>query len=166
MKTTTAPHELDAMFDIAPGQTQIEIPSGGQLIPTPALEHLPDANTDIVDVGGESAVDSYDSKDYEIEDQLTQIQTKAIEAYETMIVASQCVVDKNSTARTAEVAAAFLQIALNAAKEKNTTKDRKDRIVASRRNRKTDSAPPQVTNNIVTDRETAMRLLRESRNGA
>lgn len=161
MKTINAPHELDKLFDVKPGQTEIHIPGS------------PDTEvTDLAVIEGElvtsptpgapeqTAVESYDHKDDVIEGDLTEIQQKAIEAYESMIVAAQTVTDKKYAPANAEVAASFLSIALNAVKEKNSTKSRKDKIVAAKKT-PVNRTVTNTQNNIVTDRETARRLMRE-----
>ena len=157
MKTVKVDHELDKLFNVTPGQTEVHVPGPADHAPGTELIVAPEAHD----------VSEYDTKDLEIEDQLTEIQQRAIEAYETMIVAAQTVTDKKYAPENAEVAANFLNIALNAVKEKNSTKDRKDKIAAKKAGTPNNAtAPTSITNNIVTDRETAMRLLKEARNGS
>jgi hypothetical protein len=140
--------------------TEIFVPGSS----TPSVDDEDDDTNTPVPMVVKEAVDSYDSKDLEIEEQLDNLHNRAVEAYEAMIIASQTMIDKKNAPRSAEVAAAFLQIALNAVKEKNSTKDRKDKIELSTRK---GAAPTTVhqttTNNVVMDRETAIRLAREKR---
>ena len=164
MKTVKVPHQLDSMFSIMPGQTEVMLPGSDIETDTTAVTIVTDGQ--LVEVEDNStqltAIESYDGKDDEIEGQLDDVRVKAIEAYETMLVASQTIIDKKFASENAEVAASFLQIALNAVKEKNNTKDRKDKIVLAR-SKGTPAAPQKnITNNIVTDRATMLQLLKDS----
>lgn len=154
MKTITTNHELDGMFDVDPGKTEITIPGKPTNVVT--VEPIEDAQP-------VSAEDLYDSKDREIESQIGDVYERAIEAHETQMVAAQTVVDKKFAPRNAEIGADFLRIALEALKEKNAIKDRKDKIVA-KGPAKTPEQKPGITNNIVTDRTTLLRMLRNQQN--
>jgi hypothetical protein len=156
MKTIQTKHELDSMFDIEPGQTNVSIP-GKEIAEVIDVEGLVE-ETD--DQAGLSAVDSYDEKDNEIEGQVNDVFERAIEAHETQMVNAQTVTDKKFAPRNAEVAADFLRIALEALKEKNSIKDRKDKLATKVPRGRHQSS---ITNNIVTDRNTMMRLMREQR---
>lgn len=162
MKTVNVPHQLDSMFDIAPGQTEVMLP-GSDIEPTTITIHTDSELMEVEDTSVQlTSMESYDAKDDELEGQLDDVRVKAIEAYETMLVASQTVIDKKFASENAEVAASFLQIALNAVKEKNNTKDRKDKIVLARSKGAPPASQRNVTNNIVTDRATMLQLLKDS----
>ena len=163
MKQIQADHELDKMFDITPGQTYMTLPGSDVVVSDEDEEEVEgDSTSPIVPVP--TAVESYDTKDREIEKDLTDVQHKAVEAYESLMIAAQSSMDKKYMSTNAEVAATFLQIALNAVKEKNSTKERKDKIVVAREKSNGKTGPKgSITNHnqiVTTDRQTLLAMLR------
>ncbi len=131
-------HPLEEVFDIEPGTTLVEYE---EHVPTVLVEDQ-----------------KYDDKDSEIEEQIQEVYDKAMDAFDAQQEITEQVEGKYA-ARNAEVAAVFLNTALNAAKEKLTQKAHKDKLDVSKQNAGT---PGTVNNNLIMDRNEAMKLLRES----
>lgn len=131
-------HPLEEVFDIEPGTTMVEYE-----------EHVP---TVLVED------EKYDDKDVEIEEQFQQVYDKAMDAFDAQQEITEQVEGKYA-ARNAEVAAVFLNTALHAAKEKSSQKQHKDKLEISKQNVGT---PGTVNNNLIMDRNEAMKLLRET----
>lgn len=156
-KFVPSTHDLDQMFDVPKGRTVVAIPDGAsEDVPTTSMQignsSIPD---DIITV--------YDDRDQAITDNLDTIQKRAVEAYEVTMVSAQTVVDKRATPELLSAAAQFLSIALDATKEKSVAKGRKDKVSVAKHvamEKEGTSSRSHITNNIVTDRETAMKLIR------
>jgi hypothetical protein len=73
---------------------------------------------------------TYDPKDVEIEEQFQEVYDLALEAFEEQSDESKLVEGKYK-ARNSEIAAQYLNTALNAAKEKSTQKRNKDKIAVA-----------------------------------
>lgn len=159
MKAVQTKHELDALFNVVPGRTEVFIPGSDVAVSTAVEGEIMDPETES---DGTTAMDSYDAKDDEIEGQVDDVYGRAIEAHETQMINAQTVTDKKYAPRNAEVAADFLKIALEALKEKNAIKDRKDKLASKVEGK---GGGKQITNNIVTDRNTLMKLLKEQQDG-
>lgn len=148
MREIKVNHQLDALFDVPPGETVITVPVDEQ-----ALQ--------VVDIVSEE----YDEKDTSIDTELESVRKMAIDAYETQMVAATTAQDGKYTAENADVAARFLSIALDAVKEKSAAKSRKDKLSVDKAKITKpvgSSSPSQVTNNtIVADRNTILEMLRK-----
>lgn len=130
-------HPLEESFDIEQGTTMT---TTKKAVPT-----------------GIVAPEDYDRKDKEIDDQLQEVYELALEEFENQ---TGRIVEGKFAARNGEVAALFLNTALNAAKEKASIKMNKDKLVSKVR-------PSSVTqnltqNNIVADRNDILDLLEDA----
>lgn len=94
-----------------------------------------------------ATVDEYDNKDEEIETQFQEVYDLALDAYEQQAADAETVEPKYR-ARNQEVAVQYLNTALNAAKEKSTLKQFKDKMF---NDRKATSGPKTVNNNLIVD---------------
>lgn len=127
---------MEQVLDLEEGTTMVE---SQERVPTEAVQ-----------------VAQYDEKDMEIENQLQELYETAMFQFEVQAGITQQVEGKYA-ARNAEVAAQFLNTALNAVQTRATVKSGKDKIKAT--------APKQsggaVTNNnlVVTDRNELLRIL-------
>jgi hypothetical protein len=118
-------HPMEDLLDIESGTTQV-----------PAI---PQRNTELV------VADEYDRKDEEIEGQFQEVYDAAMDAYEQQVVDTETIEPKYR-ARNQEVAVQYLNTALNAAKEKSSLKQFKDKML---NDRKAASGPKTVNNNLV-----------------
>jgi len=135
-------HPLEGFFEIEPGTTLI-----------------PGSNTqELVDGEESNLVEAphYDDKDKEIEQQLEDIRTIALDAFEEQQAEIETV-EGRYKARLGEVAAQYLNIALNAIKEKNTTKLNKDK-------NRSGGGPQTVNNNLIIDRNTLVNEILSRKN--
>lgn len=181
MKTVTAPHPLDDMFDVEPNQTQVLIPGGSDKTSTEGsgdIELYDDDQVVTIDTIPTPS-ESYDRIDKQIDDQIQEVYTKAVDAYEVQMVHAATVTDKRYAAENAKVAADFLSIALNAVAHKGTAKANKDKmriarekIEAQLKSKSGDGSGAQyIQNNIYTsDRNAALEAalsgnLKEISNG-
>ena len=131
-------HPAEEFFDIEPGTTIVEY-----------KESLP---SELVEV------ESYDDKDKEIELQLDDIRTRALDAFEMQSEIAETVEGKYS-ARNSEVAANFLTTALQAIKEKAEIKKHKDKtiVAAAKANQ-----PGTLNQNVVLDHKSLVQMLKNS----
>jgi hypothetical protein len=98
--------------------------------------------------------DAYDEKDSEVEEQFAEVYELALEAFRSQQEAAEYS-DPKYGARNMEVAEKFLATALNAAKEKSTLKQHKDKLDVSKQ-----AGPSHVSNNlIVADRNELLKKL-------
>jgi hypothetical protein len=140
MKITTTEeyieHPMEDVFDIESGTTLItkeEVVSGELVLPG-----------------------NYDDKDHEIEDQFQEVYDAAMTSFADqagLLLTS----DPKYSARNMEVANAFLNTALAAAKEKSSVKQHKDKLS------KTDG-PKTVNNNLIMDRNELLKMLKGTTN--
>ena len=140
-------HELPENYKVIshPLEDVLDIESGTTLLPA-----LPERNTELV------TAEQYDNKDTEIEGQFQEVYDAAMDAYEQQAKDAETV-DPKYRARNQEVAVQYLNTALNAAKEKATMKQFKDKIVNDRRSSK---GPSTVNNNlVVADRNEILRQI-------
>lgn len=128
-------HPLDDVLGIEPGMTVIE-----------RSEREPAVL---------SECDIYDEKDAEIEEQFQEVYELALEAYENSAEIGQTIEPKYK-ARNDEVAAQYLTLALNAAKEKMSLKVNKDKSV-----QQSTRGGGVTNNNLIIDRNALMELLDE-----
>lgn len=141
MKTTqvveqfTIDDSLEEVFDIAPNTTIVEREKT-------VTELTP--------------IETYDSKDNEIESQLQQIADAAMSAFNDQ-QDSVFQLDPKFKSRSQEVGVQFLNTALQAIKEKSVLKQHKDKMYISEKDA---GKPKTVNNNLVTDRNTLMKLLK------
>jgi len=103
-----------------------------------------------------TTTEAYDDKDTEIETQFQEVYDAAMDAYDTQMGTSESVEGKYA-ARNGEVAVQFLNTALQAAKEKSSTKQHKDKLAIARGK----LAGVGTTNNnlIVADRNDILKAL-------
>ena len=135
IKTKTVEHPLEEVMGIERGTTLVEYE---ETLPTELVEHQ-----------------EYDDKDAEIEEQFQEVYDKAMDAFDAQSDITDQVEGKYA-ARNAEVAAQFLNTALNAAKEKSGQKQHKDKLEVSKQNA---GKPGTVQNNLIMDHNEMMRLL-------
>lgn len=138
--------ELPEDFKIVnhPMEEILELESGSTLIPAP-----PQRNTELV------VADEYDHKDKEIEEQFQEVYDAAMDAYETQAADTETVEPKYR-ARNQEVAVQYLNTALNAAREKASMKQFKDKMLNDRK-----AAGPKTVNNnlVVADRNEILKQI-------
>ena len=134
-KTKTVEHPLEGFLDIEPGTTVVEYQESA---PTELVLHT-----------------EYDDKDNEIEDQFQEVYDKAMDAFDAQSDITDQVEGKYA-ARNAEVAAQFLNTALNAAKEKSSMKAHKDKLDVAKVRA---GAPGTVNQNLIMDRNDVLRAL-------
>lgn len=139
-KTTekTIDHPLEKVFDIERGTTIVE---REESLPLQLIQH-----------------EEYDNKDKELEDQLEEIRSAAMDAFDAQNDVVDTVEGKY-VARNAEVAVQFLNTALMAVKEKSNIKIHKDKLVLDKIN----AGKPSTQNNTVNifDRNELLRLMRD-----
>jgi hypothetical protein len=133
IETRIVEHPLEEMFGIESGTTEmcVETAHSGELITS----------------------DSYDEKDREIEEQFQEVYDAAMTSFADqagLLLQS----DPKYSARNMEVANAFLNTALSAAKEKAVMKAGKDK-------NSRESGPKTVNNNLIMDRNDLLRMLRD-----
>jgi len=136
-KERTMEHPLEEFMGIEKGTTIIEYEES---LPAELVEH-----------------EQYDEKDNEIENQFQVVYDKAMDAFDAQSDITDQVEGKYA-ARNAEVAAQFLNTALNAAKEKGGQKQHKDKLDVAKKNV---GKPNTVNNNVIMDHSEMMRLIRE-----
>lgn len=127
-------HKLEGVFEIEPGTTVVEYE---EKLPTPVVEP-----------------EIYDEKDTEIEEQFQEIYDNAMDAYDSQMEDGEGV-EGRYKARNGEIAALFLNTALNAAKEKAGLKAHKDKLKGA-------STPDNKTvnnNNLILDRNSLLKML-------
>lgn len=132
VKTKEIEHPMENELDIAPGTTLIEY----QETPPGELTVVPE----------------YDNKDSEIENQLEEIRSKAIDAFDAQQDITETVEGKYA-ARSGEVAVQFLNTALDAIRDKSNLKQHKDKVAIK-------ATPKTVNNNlIVADRNEILKII-------
>lgn len=133
-------HPMEEVLDIEPGTT---------------VATVVERSTDLV------VAPEFDEKDNEIEGQMQEVYDAAMGAFDTQAADSE-LIEPKYRARNQEVAVQFLNTALNAAKEKSTLKQHKDKVsIASVK-----AANAGTTNNnlIVADRNDILKHLQGSTN--
>lgn len=120
-------HPMEDMLDIEEGTT---VKQYEETQPPELVEHS-----------------QYDEKDNEVEEKFDTVYYKAMDAFEAQSELSETVEGKYS-ARNAEVAAQFLNTALNAVKEQSTMKQHKDKITQKPAS---GDSPSTVNNNVIVD---------------
>lgn len=138
-KTTThqqVTHPVEDVFDIEPGTTLVE---------------LEQRSTELV------PHETYDEKDRELEDQFQEVYDAAFDAFESQSQEAELVEGKYK-ARNMEVAANLLNTALNAAKEKATMKQHKDKLQRMSPKDMPGGART-VNNNIIVDRNDLLKQI-------
>lgn len=105
---------------------------------------------------GELVITSdYDKKDSEIEQQLEEIRTKALDAFDAQQDITETVEGKYA-ARSGEVAVQFLNTALQAIRDKSDLKQHKDKVAI----KSSENGPKTVNNNlIVADRNEILKII-------
>lgn len=132
IETKTIEHPLESVFNIEPGTTEVQIEKVQTQLTT---------------------VDLYDEKDREIEQQFQEIYDAAMTSFADqagLLLQS----DPKYSARNMEVANAFLNTALAAAKEKAMLKLTKEKNIAN-------NAPKTINNNLIMDRNELLKLLKD-----
>lgn len=133
-------HPMEEVLDIEPGTT---------IVPKTVV------STDLV------PHTTYDKKDDELDEQFQTIYDEALTAFGDQQEETE-IIDPKYKARNAEVAAQFLNTALNAANSKMTLKSLTDKLEVSKARLGKVST---VNNNlIITDRNSILRLLEEEEN--
>lgn len=134
-------HPLEQLFGIPSGTTVV---TKNEAIPAELVDHA-----------------DYDDKDAEIEAQLEQVYTVALNEYQN-IADDAAQVEGRFRARHMEVAASFLNTALAAVRDKAKQKQEKDKLRSAR-----PSNTPQTVNNnlgvVVADRNEIMQMIRSKR---
>jgi hypothetical protein len=129
-------HPLEDTFDIEPGTTERQV-----------VEVIPDPLTEPVE---------YDEKDKEIERDLNTIYTQAITTAQNLDSEIDTMEPKYR-ARSLEVSAQMMTVALNAASQRLQLKMHKDKVSTAK---KAASTPGTVNNNlIVADRNQILKML-------
>lgn len=126
---------MDDVLGIEPGTTVVEYQE---------REH-----TELTDC------ETYDDKDVEIEEQFQEVYDLALEAYENSAEVGQTIEPKYK-ARNDEVAAQYLTLALNAAKEKMSLKVNKDKLTQQAAK---GGGGNTTNNNLIIDRNSLMEML-------
>jgi hypothetical protein len=111
-KTKNIKHPCEDVFNIDPESTEIQVSNSSTELIKP---------------------DNYDSKDVEIENQYQEIFDKSMDFFDELTEGLDSM-DGKFKARTSEVAATFLQTALNSIKEKAKLKNNKDSLSPSQVN--------------------------------
>jgi hypothetical protein len=122
---------------------------------TTIVEYEETVGTDLVET------EAYDDKDNEIESQFQEIYDKALDAYTDQIAQNETLEGKY-VARNSEVAAQFLNTALNAVKEKSNVKIQKDKLVKKSAIGNVDGDVNLYQNNMVLDRNELIAMFREA----
>lgn len=128
-------HPMEAILDIEEGTT---------MVPTVQRTTEP------------AVTKQYDEKDAEIDSQFQEVYDLSLEAFEFQSQEAELVEGKYK-ARNGEIAAQYLNIALNAAKDKATLKINKDKITLAEK--KVTNANASTTNLIVGDRNDILKTL-------
>jgi hypothetical protein len=128
----TIEHPMEAIFNIEPGTTEVVVEEvvSGELV----------------------TLDSYDEKDREIESQFQEVYDTAMTSFADqagLLLQS----DPKYRSRNMEVANAFLNTALSAAREKSLLKLGKEKILKG--------VPSTVNNNLIMDRNELLKMLKD-----
>ena len=139
---------LETLFDIAPGST-------------PTIQDTVKLNLPVV-VKSDSEEIDYDKEerieDLQVDAQLQEIHTAAMEAFYQQHTVSQQV-DPKFSARNAEIAAQFLNTALSTVSSRVDAKYKRQKIRIAKR---IDHDPKQVQNNVIfTDRNSVMNMFKQ-----
>lgn len=137
IETKTVEHPLEELFNIESGTTEIVVEQvqTAELVP----------------------VETYDDKDREIEGQFQEVYDAAMTSFADqagLLMQS----DPKYSARNMEVANAFLNTALAAAKEKAALKLGKEKNISQ-------AGPKTVNNNLIMDRNELLKMLKDSQGG-
>lgn len=135
---TETDHPLEEFFDIEEGSTEV-------------VEY--ERETDLV------KADDYDEKDNEIEQDFQEIYDRAMEGYDVLADEIEDV-DARFKARIGEVSLQHLNVALNAAKNKASMKEHKDKLKAKENS---GGGSTTVNNTLVVDRNTLLKELMEAK---
>ena len=147
--------KLDNILGIEPENIEHEIIDYDDLTDVPGTTY--NSSNELTTV----VHDDYDAKDNEIESQFDEIFTKALDAYDEQIENTEDL-DGKYMARNSEVAAMFLNTALNAAKEKAALKTHSDKLKVAKEKNTTGS---NVTNNnLIIDRNQLLKMLEGDNN--
>lgn len=151
---TSRQHPLEQVFNLETGEYFDALNNQDSREIVPIESNLP--------VTGNAPVtpppDHKDEDDKEIDANITQVYDKAIQAFEQQAEMIE-IVDPRYAARTAEVAASYLNIALNAMAVKSRTKT--DRIKRNQAFDPSANGAKTVNNNlIVADRNSILKALR------
>jgi hypothetical protein len=138
MTTKTIDHPLEDVLDIPSNSTEIDV-----------IEHE-SKEIQVIDHP------DYDDKDQSIDSQFQEVYDLAMDAFERQAEDAE-IIEPKFRARTQEVAAQFLNTALNAAKEKSYLKVHKDKINIA----KAKATGPQTVNNnlVVADRNELLKKM-------
>lgn len=129
----TIEHPLEELFNIETGTTEVTV------------EHVQSA--DLI------PVETYDEKDREIENQFQEVYDAAMTSFADqagLLLQS----DPKYSARNMEVANAFLNTALSAAKEKANLKLGKEKNMQN-------AGPKTINNNLIMDRNELLKMLKD-----
>lgn len=140
IKEKTIEHPMEDVLDIESGSTIVE---------------YKERNTELVEIA------DYDEKDNEIENQFQEVYDVAMDAFDAQSEAAE-VVDPKYSARNAEVAAQYLNAALNAVKEKSSMKQHKDKIKkaeAGATGANGNGSTINTQNNIIVDRNDLLKQI-------
>ena len=135
-KEKTISHPMEGVLNIEPGTTIVEYQES---LPAVLTEH-----------------EEYDEKDNEIEQQFQEVYEKALDIFEDQSEVAEMVEGKFK-ARNYEVAAQFLNTALNAIKEKAGLKQHKDKLSIAAVKAENSGTTNQTL--IVADRNDILRAL-------
>lgn len=125
-------HPMEEVLEIEPGTT---------------IATVVERSTDLI------VSDQMDEKDQEIDEQMQEIYDAAMSAFDKQSTDSE-IIEPKYRARNQEVAVQFLNTALNAAKEKSTMKQHKDKLAVEKK-----AAGPKTLNQnlIVADRNEVLK---------
>jgi len=154
---TSRQHPLEQVFNLETGEyfDALNNQEHNELVPT---EINSESNLPATTQQTEPPPDHKDEEDKQIDENITQVYDKAIQAFEQQAEMIE-IVDPRYAARTAEVAATYLNIALNAMAVKSRTKS--DRIKRNQAFVPYNNGPKTVNNNlIVADRNSILKALR------
>lgn len=147
MKTLT--HPLETVFNIAPGSTK-NLPA-----------EYEEQDTEYAEVPAEMVAQDHqdDAEDLDINDKIETIYGMALEAYENQTAFAE-IAEPRYAARNAEVAAQYLNAALNAValKSRNKNEKRKSKQFIPFNNTNISNS-----NVVVTDRNSIMQLIAEKK---
>jgi hypothetical protein len=158
---STKPHPLEGIFDIEPGSTPVfhDI-HGGTGLPTNerSSQLLDPTSGEVVERKVDATIDELEIEerleDLHIDGQLETIHSNAIIAFEKSSRMAE-EVDPKFAARNAEVAAQYLNIALNAVNSRVDAKFKRQKVRMSK-----DISPKTVNNNvIIADRNSLLKQI-------
>jgi hypothetical protein len=155
----SVPHPLESVFSIEPGSTPVQT-AAAQV----SAEMVDPATGDIIERKTEGVTDPEIAKEERIEDlkidnQIDVIHSAAMGAFEAQLRLSQ-EVDPKFAARNAEVAAAYLKIALDSVGTRVDAKYKRSKVRLAQ-----NEGPRSVQNNlIVADRNDLLKNLFEGGN--